>query len=108
MIIKVPHLRNFPLLRNLPNFLTIASSSSTTFSNLSELTSKRELKLFDYYLLSINLFMFVNIVTKPITLRALLNAEQLKVFKEFESSLDVSKKFNFFRKIKLLSSGKNK
>jgi uncharacterized membrane protein len=72
------------------NIFTIASSSTALLSAIFDLATKKERTWHDYFQLSMSLFMFVNVVTKPITLKGAFESEQMKALNEMKQSLNVN------------------
>lgn len=67
---------------------TFFSSASALVSALFELAKKRERTWLDYFQFSMSLFMFVNVVTKPITLKGLFEKEQMAAFNELKGQIE--------------------
>lgn len=74
----------------LSNILTLASSSASIVSAIFDLATKRERTWLDYFQFSMGLFMFLNVVTKPVTLKGVFESEQMKCLNEMKDSLKVS------------------
>ena len=72
------------------NIFSIASSSSALISCIYGLFTKRERTWMDFYQLSMSLFMIVNVVTKPITLKGTFELEQVECLKRIHEELKVN------------------
>jgi len=72
------------------NVFTLLSSSSALISSIFDLMSKRERTWYDYYQLSMGLFMMVNVCTKPITIKGVFESEQMQYLSQMKKSLEVS------------------
>ncbi|UJR11289.1 hypothetical protein I4U23_015470 [Adineta vaga] len=70
------------------NVFTFLSSSSALLSSVFDLMTKRERTWYDYYQLSMGLFMFVNVCTKPRTIKAVCESEQMQYLSQMEKSLE--------------------
>jgi hypothetical protein len=75
-------------------WFTVVSSSAALFSSVLDLYAKKERSWLDYYHLSMSLFMLVNVVTKPITIKQLFDSTQLQHLKSLKDDLKVTNLFN--------------
>lgn len=57
---------------------------------MSDFFKKRERSWMDYYQLSMGMFMFLNVVTKPITLKGVFESEQMAHLRRIEEKLEVT------------------
>jgi hypothetical protein len=73
---------------------SVLSSIFALGSAIYDIFRKRERTWLDYYQVSMALFMFVNVVTKPITLKSVFESEQMKCLAEIDKSLQVIKFIN--------------
>lgn len=78
------------------NIFSIASSSGALISCIYGLFTKRERTWMDFYQLSMSLFMIVNVVTKPITLKSTFELEQVECLKRIHDDLKVNNFFECF------------
>ena len=74
---------------NLANFITIMSSTASILSSIFDLYHKRERSWLDYFQLSMSIFMFTNVFTKPLTLKSFFESEQMKHLGQIKESLKV-------------------
>ena len=72
------------------NLFSIASSSDALISCIYGLFIKRERTWMDFYQLSMSLFMIVNVVTEPITLKGTFELEQIECLKRIHEALQVN------------------
>ncbi|CAF1263281.1 unnamed protein product [Didymodactylos carnosus] len=70
------------------NVFTILSSSSALISSIFDLMAKRERTWYDYYQLSMGLFMLVNVCTKPKTIKGVFESEQMQYLSQMKKSLE--------------------
>lgn len=67
------------------------SSAFALGSAIYDIVTKRERTWFDYYQVSMALFMFVNVIAKPKTVQSVFESEQMKHLTEIEKNLQVIK-----------------